>query len=119
MDTQAKRALRLIAALELLAAEEQSAAGQGGKALASIQQRAAPLIEDLAKLATYPSVAVFRPRVEALVARRENTARAMANRVEALRTRLIALAESRAQMKRVAPAYGTPRRTNARFAQSV
>ena len=119
MDAEAKRALRLIEALEILAQEEQVVAGRDAAAVIAIQRRSAPLVADLAKLAGCSSVARFRPRVQALVNSRQSSTAAMNERMDALRVRLAALSESNVQLKRVGPAYGKPRRVTERFAQSV
>jgi hypothetical protein len=119
METEGKRALRLIEALEVLVSQEEIGVRTGAGCLAQIQRRAAPIVEDLAKMAAIPSVAILRPRVLALVERRQLALGAMTERVDRIKLRLASLSDSMSHLKRVAPAYGKTVRGPVRLAQSV
>ncbi len=119
MNTEAKRALRLIEALEALAGEEELGARQGARQFAAVQYRAAPLVEDLSRLAGHPAVAALRPRVQALVQRRQASVDSISSRMATVKARLAILAESTVQLKRLAPAYGPIVVVPTRLAETV
>lgn len=108
MAAPAQTAVRLVAALEDLAAGEGVAlrAGDYAGALA-LQERAGPLVARLAGLAAGVDAAV-RARVLALVERRRGHAARLQEAMDHARGELARMAEGRRTVARIAPVYGRP-----------
>ena len=71
----------------------------------SIQERAAPLVEQLSALAVYPEVAGLRPRVAGLIERRQQSRHFLDAQLGRLQAELRRIDEARSRLSRVAPAY--------------
>jgi hypothetical protein len=106
METPRQTATRLLAALEDFAEQESVLLRSlAFNAAAALQQRAGPLVERLGRLATDPEVTALRPRVAALLTRREQNARLLEAQRARLESELRRLDEARARLARVAPVY--------------
>jgi hypothetical protein len=72
-----------------------------------ITERAAPLVQRLGELASDPSVALLRPRVEALLVQRQQSAQILDAHLARMQSELRRIDEARARLSRVAPVYGS------------
>ncbi len=105
MATHAHTCARLLTALEDLVSQEAvllRAADYSG--VLATQERAAPLVERLAALATTADAAV-RMRVAAVTALRSRSLEWLAGEMARVRTELSEMAASERQVARVAPVY--------------
>lgn len=106
METPFQAARRLLTALEDLA--EQEAANLRNLDLVEavqITERAAPLVQKLGELATDPTVAPLRPRVEALIVQRRQSAQLLDSHLARVQSELRRIDEARARLACVAPVY--------------
>ncbi len=105
MSSPAQTCARLLAALEDLVSQEAvllRAADFSG--VLATQERAAPLVERLAALATTADAAV-RTRVAAVIALRSRSLEWLAGEMERVRSELAGMEASERQVARVAPVY--------------
>ena len=115
METPRQRAVRLVTALEDLAAQEAATLRTRNFSEAiAIQQRAAPLVQLLASSATDVPEDV-RARITALLGRRQSSDAWLAHEIEAVRAKLQETAETLRRVARIAPAYGRPGVTTGRL----
>jgi hypothetical protein len=107
METPVQTATRLLAALGEMVEQEVAAMREFDLASAlGVTERAAPLVDKLMALAADPAVAALRPQVEALLARRRQTAQHIDTQLVRLRTELGQVQRTRVRISRVAPVYG-------------
>jgi len=108
METPIQTALRLLSALEDLAAQE-SACFRNLDLVEAVQatERAAPLVARLVELATDPSVIALRPRGAALVEQRMQGAALLDSHLARLQSEMRRVDEARARLAKIAPVYGT------------
>lgn len=108
METPIQTATRLLAALEDLTAQEAVLLRTLDFADAvAIQERAEPLIDQLAALAVHPEVAALRSKVKGVVERRQQSRLFLDAQLGRLQSELRRLDEARTRLARVAPAYVT------------
>jgi hypothetical protein len=108
METPRQTALRLLSALEDFAAQEANLLRTLDFVEAvGFQERAAPLVQKLAELADDSEVAALRPRVAALLARREQNRHFIDAHLERLQGELRRIEEARVRLARLAPAYSS------------
>ena len=106
METPAQTAVRLLAALEDLALREQANLRNLDLVEAvEMIERAAPLVERLAELAADPAVATLRPRVEAFLEQRRQSAALIDAHLARLQSEMRRVDEARQRLARVAPVY--------------
>ena len=111
METPLQTAARLLAALEDLAAQEAVLLRTLDFVDAvAVQERAAPLVDQLAALALHPEVASLRTKVKALVDRRQQSRHFLDAQLSRLQSELRRIDEARSRLSRVAPAYVTATR---------
>lgn len=109
MDSTNQMCARLVVALEDLTAQEALSVGQRDfAAVASIQDRAAPLVELLAAKASDITDAALHTRLAALHARRSRTGEWLDEHVDLARAELQETHASQRRVAQVAPAYGRP-----------
>lgn len=102
---------RLIGALDELVSLEANNVAEGDfEAVAAVQRRAAPVVEEIAALAPEVDNEIARARVAALLARRQHNIDLMGVQLETARNELLAVQESMSRLGRVAPAYGRSER---------
>ncbi len=102
---------RLIGALdELVSLEANNVADGDFEAVAAVQRRAAPVVEEIAALAPDVDSEIARARVAALLARRQHNIDLIGVQLETARNELLAVQESMSRLGRVAPAYGQAER---------
>jgi hypothetical protein len=112
METPLQTAVRLLGALEDLTAQESVLLRTLDFADAvAIQERAAPLVDQLAVLAVHPEVALLRAKVTGLVERRLQSRHFLDVHLVHLQSELRRIDEARTRLSRVAPAYVTLPRT--------
>ncbi len=106
METPVQAAVRLLSALEDMAAQE-SANLRNLDLVEAVQvlERAAPLVQRLAELADDPTVAPLRDRVQALVLQRQQSAALIDAHLARLQSELRRVDEARRRLGQVAPAY--------------
>ena len=110
MEEPAQTARRLLSALEDLASREEVLLhGMDFQGAVTIQERAGPLVVELAKLAERPGVAGLRSRVMSLVSKRTESWRALEGHLARLQSEMGRIGEARARLARIAPAYGARR----------
>lgn len=108
METPLQTATRLLVALEDLTAQESVLLRTLDFVDAvAIQERAAPLVDQLAVLATNPEVTTLRAKVKALVERRLQSRHFLDAQLGRLQSELRRIDEARSRLSRVAPAYVT------------
>lgn len=106
METPLQTATRLLAALDDLASQESVLLRTLDFVDAvSLQERAAPLVDQLAALANHPEVAVLRSKVTALVDKRQQSRQFLDAELGRLQAELRRIDEARTRLSRVAPAY--------------
>lgn len=116
METPLQTAVRLLGALdELVAQEARLLRTMDFVEAVEVQERAAPLVERLCALAPDPAVAGLRPRVTALLERREQNYHFLDIQLTRLQGELRRVNEARGRLNRVAPAYGGPRPIESRL----
>lgn len=109
METPLQTAARLLAALEDMARQESVLMRSlDFVATAELQARAGPLIEKLAMLAEEPGLSALRPRVAALIERREQSRHFLDAQLARLQAELRRIDETRARLAKVAPVYAAP-----------
>jgi hypothetical protein len=109
MQTPGDTFLRLVAALEVLLAEEQCVVRSGEvEKIRAVQQRTDPVITRLRELQDDPAVAVgeSRPRLAALQALHVSSMGMMNARLAEMRATLTALQSARSRLGRLGHAYG-------------
>jgi hypothetical protein len=107
METPLQTAARLLAALEELVEQETAAMREYDIASAlGVTERAAPIVDKLIELSAQPAVVALRPKLEALLVRRRQTAQHLDTQLVRLRTELGQAQRTRVRISRVAPAYG-------------
>ena len=108
MEKHLQTATRLLTALEELTAQESILLRTLDFVDAvAIQERAAPLVDQLAALAVYPEVAELRPRVNGMIERRQQSRHFLDAQLGRLQSELRRIDEARSRLCRVAPAYVT------------
>ena len=114
MESPAQTCVRLVAALEDLAAQEAACLGTSDYAtLAALQERAAPFVEFLAQHGPEVANRALKERIFALMAKRDATVMTLTGEMERAREQLGALQANQRRVARVAPAYSqgsAPRR---------
>jgi hypothetical protein len=116
MESPFQTAQRLLSALEDFASQEAVLLRSLDLVEAvQISERAAPLVEKLCALAVDPGVAVLRPRVEDLVARRRRNSVLLDAHLARLQGELRRIDEARVRLARVAPVYGGASPTESRL----
>lgn len=129
METPEENTLRLLAALEILVAEEEFAvrSGEFAQTLA-VQERAEPVVIRLAELLSTSGLPAdarqsLEPRLTSLRARRSASLEVLNSRLVEMQTSLAALDAARHQLGELKSAYGVNRRlhrgTPARFNSSA
>ena len=108
METPLQTAVRLFAALEDLTAQESILLRTLDFVDAvAIQERAAPLVDQLSALAVHPEVTNIRAKVLGLVERRQQSRQFLDAQLGRLQSELRRIDEARTRLSRVAPAYVT------------
>jgi hypothetical protein len=112
METPLQTAARLLTALEDLTAQESVLLRTLDFVDAvSVQERAAPLVDQLTALAIHPEVVTLRSKVTAIVERRQQSRHFLDAQLGRLQSELRRIDEARTRLARVAPAYVvTPQR---------
>lgn len=106
METAAQACARLVTALEDLAAQEAVCLQtRNFDAVVSIQNRAAPLVEHLAKHGPEVADDELRNRIAAVLARRTETGAWLMAEIERTRERLNSLQANQRRVSKIAPAY--------------
>ena len=112
METPLQTAARLLAALEDLTAQESVLLRTLDFVDAvAVQERAAPLVDQLTALAIHPEVISLRAKVAKLVERRLQSRHFLDTELGRLQSELRRIDEARTRLSRVAPAYVTVPRT--------
>ncbi len=102
---------RLLGALDELVSQEASNVAEGDfEAVAAVQRRAAPVVDEIAALAPEVNNEIARARVAALLARRQHNIDLIETQLETARSELLAVQESMSRLGRIAPAYGRAER---------
>jgi hypothetical protein len=117
METPAQRCARLVGAFEDLAGQEAAAVAAGDfEAVAAVQARIEPAIAFLVANANFVSLGSLRTRIADASARRQETARCLADQLARTREALGELKTNQRRLARVAPVYGrSDCRTERRF----
>jgi len=106
MATPVQTAGRLLDALEDLVGQETVLLQAADfAAVASLQARTAAIVGELAILALDPPVWAFRPRVDAVIARRRRNTLLIDRQCASAQAGLRRIDEARSRLARVAPAY--------------
>jgi hypothetical protein len=107
METPAQRCGRLVAALDDLAAQEAVALhARRFEEARAVQNRAAPLVDFLVACGVDVADDALRSRVSALLLRRNQTDKWLADQIERVRAELQQSEETQRRLAQVAPAYG-------------
>lgn len=107
MKTPAASFVRLLGALEDLAAQEDMLlATEDYAAVVRTQERAAPLVDELARLGAAAITSDLRPRLQALLERRERSQVRLAAQIAQTRDALLRTQSKQRRISQVAPAYG-------------
>ncbi len=110
MDTPRQTAIRLLSALEdLVCCESALLRSMSFDDAVTIQERASPLVHELARLADCPGVASLKPRVAALIERRVESWRLLDGHLARLQSKLGEVHAARSRLARVGPVYGARR----------
>jgi hypothetical protein len=108
METPVQTAVRLLSALEDMAAQESNLLRTLDFVDAvEIQERAAPLVQKLVELAHHPEVAALQSRVGALLTRRNQNRHFLDAHLAQLQSELRRIDEARVRLAGLAPAYCT------------
>ncbi len=108
METPLQTATRLLMALEDLTAQESILLRTLDYVDAvALQERAAPLVDQLSALAIHPEVAQLKGKVMSLVDRRQQSRHFLDAQLGRLQSELRRIDEARTRLSRVAPAYVT------------
>jgi len=106
METPLQTAQRLLAALEDLVARESVLLRTTNYLEAvTIQERAGPLVQELARLADQPGVDSLKERVAALMAIRMESWHYIDANLDRMQQELARINEARARLGRIAPVY--------------
>jgi len=117
MQTPGNTCQRLVAALEILVAEEQCLVRSGEmQKIRDVQQRAESIITRLVELRRDPEVAPqetepLLPRLAGLQARRASSIEMMGSRLAEMRATLVALDSTRSRLGQLRSAYTRKRKT--------
>jgi hypothetical protein len=107
METPLKTAQRLLVALEDLVSQESVLLRSTNYLEAvTIQERAGPLVHELARLADQPGVAALKPRVDALMEIRMESWHYIDANLNRMQQELARIKEARVRLARIAPVYG-------------
>jgi len=99
--------VRLLGALEELASQESMLlAEEDYDGLRRTQDRAAPIVNELARVGSGNVSPALRPRLEALLARRQENLDRLSARIEDVRDALLRTQANQVRVSRIAPAYG-------------
>ncbi len=102
---------RLLGALDELVSQEANNVVEGDfEAVAAVQRRAAPVVDEIAALAPEVDNEIARARVAALLARRQHNIDLIETQLATARSELLAVQESMSRLGRIAPAYGRAER---------
>lgn len=114
METPLQIATRLLAALEDITSQESVLLRTLDFVDAvALQERAAPLVDQLAALAKHPDVSTLRRQVSALVDKRQQSRHFLDAQLGRLQSELRRIDEARTRLAKVAPAYVvTPERVS-------
>ncbi|MDB6093967.1 MAG: hypothetical protein JWM32_1529 [Verrucomicrobia bacterium] len=109
MNLTSSSFVRLLGALEDLAAQtEAQLASEDFDAMRSTQERATPLVNELAKLGSSAVTPGIRPRLQALLERRERSQEHLAKQVAHVKDALLRTQSQQRRIAQVAPAYRRP-----------
>lgn len=107
MNAPATVMFRLLGALEdLVTQEAMQLAGENFEAVRQTQERAAPLVTELARLGRMTAIPAVRPRIEALLARRRQNQERLSGQIQRVREALQGTQAKRLRIAQIAPAYG-------------
>lgn len=107
MQTPSSAFVRLLSALEELAAQQDALlVAEDYAGLASAHERATPLVEELARLGAKSITPEIRPRLQALLERRERNQQELTARIAHTRDALLRTQSKQRFVAQVAPAYG-------------
>jgi flagellar biosynthesis/type III secretory pathway chaperone len=118
MQTPGNTCQRLVAALEILVAEEQCLVRSGEiQKIRDVQERTESIINRLAEIRRDPEVAPretdsLLPRLAGLQARRASSIEMMGSRLAEMRATLAALDSARSRLGSLGKSYGSRRRAN-------
>ena len=99
--------IRLLGALEDLAAQEaMQLAGENYAAVRQTQERAEPLVTELARLGGSAVTTALRPRLEALLERRRKNEARLTAQIARVREALALTQTHQRRLAHIAPAYG-------------
>ena len=118
MQTPGNTCQRLVAALEILVAEEQCVVRSGEiQKIRDVQGRTESIIRRLAEIRRDPAVAPeetdsLLPRLAGLQARRASSIEMMGSRLAEMRATLAALDSARSRLGKLGKSYGSRRRAN-------
>jgi hypothetical protein len=116
METSVQTGARLLAALEELWAQEATLLqAREFTGACAVLERAAPLVQQVCRLAAEPGMASLRPEVAALLTRREKNRLILEEQIAQMRRQMRQIEEARHRLARVAPAYGGTARTVTRL----
>jgi hypothetical protein len=116
METQGETFRRLVAALEILAAEEQCVVREGEiDKIRAVLQRADPIVARIGELRNDPAVGAretgpLLPRLAALQSRRASSLEMMNSRLAEMSATLAALDSARGRLGQLRNAYAQKRR---------
>ena len=111
MESPLQTATRLLAVLEDLTAQESILLRTLDFVDAvALQERAAPLVDQLSALAFHPDVAQLKQRVASLVDRRQQSRYFLDAQLGRLQSELRRIDEARTRLSRMVPAYVTASR---------
>jgi hypothetical protein len=115
METPAQMCVRLVTALEELAAQEAATLeARDFPVVVELQDRAAPLIQLLGAHAADVTDQKLRERVAALIERRNRMGEWLAEQIARVREELKQTEATQRRLAQVAPAYGYPATTTSR-----
>jgi hypothetical protein len=116
METPLQSGSRLLAALDELWTQEATLlrAREFTRACA-VLERAAPLVQEICRLASDSRMPSLRPEVAALLERREQNRLILEEQITQMRRRMRHVEEARCRLGRVAPAYGAAARAETRL----
>ena len=107
MNLSSANFIRLLGALEDLAAQESiQLSNEDYAAVRQTQEQAAPLIAELVRLGGNAVTPDSRPRLAALLARRQRNQENLASQLAQVRDALVRTETSRRRVNQVAPIYG-------------
>lgn len=121
METPAQRCLRIVTALEDLAAQEAAAlANRDFAAVAALQERTGPLVDFIVSTGlSYVNTPALRARIGALHDRRNQTVERLASEMARTRADLEQTQVSQRRVAQIAPVYGQSSVVDRRQLQAV